>query len=77
MSDELDTPDLERRLSETRPLPSAGYRSRLRSELLEQLRIRPAAPRRLRFVIAAYATSGAALLVVAAVGVAGAGPFAA
>ena len=37
----------------------------------------PTRPRRLRLLIAAYAVSGAVLLAVVAVGVAGAGPLAA
>jgi len=36
-----------------------------------------APPRRLRLLIAAYAGSGVLLLAIAAIGVAGAGPFAA
>jgi hypothetical protein len=66
------------RLADERPVPAAGYRARLRSSLLQQgggaITSRPA---RLRVAILGYAGSGALLLVVAAVGLAGVGPFAA
>lgn len=65
------------RLHRARPVPRAGFRGELRSRLLEG-RVRRRAPRRrVRLLIAAYAGSGAVLLLVAAFGVAGAGPLAA
>lgn len=73
------------RLQDERPVPGAGFRSRLRSRLMASSR-RRAEPGRLgsarraatmRALGAAYATAGAALLAVAALGLAGAGPFAA
>lgn len=68
---------LEQHLLEQRPLPSAGFRSRLRTHLLASLNRRGVAPKRLRLLVAAYAGSGLALLMIAALGVAGAGPLAA
>lgn len=74
---ENDHDDLERRLLEQRPLPRPGFRSQLRSHLLAKGQRRAARPARLRLLIAAYAGSGLALLLIAAVGVAGAGPLSA
>jgi hypothetical protein len=73
------------RLHDERPVPAAGFRSRLRSQLMTSSRRRGELARAgsvgraatMRALAAAYAAAGAALLVVAAVGVAGAGPFAA
>lgn len=75
--DDATTTELERRLLENRALPSAGFRSHLRTHLLAGLNTRTARPARLRLMIAAYAGSGFLLLLVAALGVAGAGPLAA
>lgn len=73
--EELD--GLADRLRGERPVPRAGFRAELRSRLVEA-RARRRAPRgRIRLLIAAYAGSGAVLLLVAAFGVAGAGPLAA
>jgi hypothetical protein len=72
---ELDR--LIRRLDAERPVPRAAFRGELRRHLLESLDARPAPPRRLRLLIAAYGGSGLALLAIAAIGVAGTGPFAA
>ncbi len=72
-------PDLDgvaERLRTERPIPRAGFRAELRSQLLAGVRLHPAAPRRLRLLIAAHAMSGTALLAVVAVGIAGAGPLA-
>ena len=66
-----------RRLEEERPVPRAGFRAELRSKLLTAGREPAWAGGRLRLRIAAYAGSGVALLAIAAVGVAGAGPLAA
>ena len=57
-----------------RPIPSAGFRAELRSQLLASGRRRPMPRGRLRLLIAANAVSGAVLLAVVAVGVAGARP---
>jgi hypothetical protein len=70
-------PELEevvRRLRAERPVPRPGFRGALRRRLSAGA---AAQTRRLRLVITAYATSGLGLLLVAAIGLAGAGPFAA
>jgi hypothetical protein len=68
-------PEIERLLESSRPLPSPAFRGALRRRLLATRP--PPVPLRVRRVIAAYAGSGAILLLVAAVGIAGGGPFAA
>jgi hypothetical protein len=73
---ELTDAGLERRLRAERPVPRAGFRAELRATLREREPI-IAEPPRLRLVVAAYSVSGAALLAVAAVGLAGLGPLAA
>ena len=73
---EHESEPLERRLLEQRALPSAGFRSRLRTDLLASLNRRGVAPKRLRLLVAAYGGSGLVLLMVAALGLAGAGPLA-
>lgn len=80
MTDRIDHPELDpiaERLQAERPIPRAGFRAELRRRLLFELERGRPAPRRLRLLLAAYAGSGALLLVVAAVSVAGAGPLAA
>lgn len=64
-------------LERERPLPTPAFRSALRRRLLADATGSPVAPRRLRALVTACAGSGAALLAIAAIGVAGAGPFAA
>jgi hypothetical protein len=79
MSAENDIPeveDLSMRLVAERPVPSAGFRARLRRRLLTAGAATGPRPGRVRLMIAAYAGSGLLLLAVAAIGVAGAGPFA-
>lgn len=66
---------LEQRLHASRPVPSAGFRGDLGRLLIAKGTDAP--PRRLRLMIAAYAGSGAMLLLAAAAGVAGAGPLSA
>jgi hypothetical protein len=62
-------------LTEQRPVPRPGLRSTIRSRLLGGA---GAVPRpRVAALIFGYATSGALLLSIAAVGLAGVGPFAA
>jgi hypothetical protein len=77
------TPDHERTsqleeidavLRAARPVPGAAFRGDLRRRLLAQGE-EATASRRLHLLITAYASTGAALLVVAAIGVAGVGPF--
>jgi hypothetical protein len=69
-----DERELEARLRAERPLPSAAFRGDLRRALLDSPHA--SRPRRLRLLVTAYAGSGLALLLVAAVGLAGAGPLA-
>jgi hypothetical protein len=79
MTPENESPelnDLSRRLTIERPVPSAGFRGELRRRLLASAGRAEPSPGRVRLMIAAYAGSGLALLVVAAIGVAGAGPLA-
>ena len=68
----------ERLLAE-RPAPRAAFRAALHAHLAELVGSRRIAwrPRRLRALVAAYAGSGAVLLAIAAIGLAGAGPLAA
>ena len=68
--------DLERRLRDERPLPRPAFRGELRRHLMKLGQSGVGRPKRLRFLILTYASSGAALLVIAAAGVAGAGPLA-
>jgi hypothetical protein len=68
--------EIQQRLVAERPVPRAGYRAELRAHLLASRGTADAPPQRLRLLIAAYAGSGAVLLIVAAIGVAGAGPLA-
>jgi hypothetical protein len=70
-----ETPDIERRLELERPVPRPLFRGELRRSLMSAARTRPEPPRRLRLAIAGYAASGALLLAIAAVGLAGAGPL--
>jgi hypothetical protein len=67
---------LSERLDAERPVPSAAFRGRLRRDLLLAGAPR-ARPARLRLLIAAYASSGLALLVIGAASAAGVGPLAA
>ena len=66
---------LAARLTEQRPVPSPGLRSRARSGLLGGGRGVPRS--RVAAVVFGYAASGALLLAIAAVGLVGIGPFAA
>lgn len=65
------------RLERERPVPNVGYRGELRRQLLSRVSSRPARPHRLGALIGAYTGSGALLLAVAVLGVAGVGPLAA
>jgi hypothetical protein len=68
---------LIRRLERERPVPAPGFRGRLRRHLLGSAGERHVAPAGIRRLVFAYAGSGTALLLVALLGVAGAGPLAA
>jgi hypothetical protein len=63
-------------LRRTRPVPAAAFRGDLRRWLLRDQRA-VSRPRRLWLAVAGSASVGSALLAVAAIGVAGSGPFAA
>lgn len=67
---------LGERLQAERQLPRPAFRSELRARLGELQHSRPWRPRRLKLAVAGYVCSGLLLLAVAAIGLAGAGPFA-
>lgn len=67
--------DIAARLEAERPVPHPAFRGALRRRLMARRQRSQSAPARLRLAITAYAGSGAALLAVAAVGLAGIGPF--
>jgi hypothetical protein len=69
---------LSERLQAERPVPSPLYRGLLRRRLLRAQAAHPQMMRaRARLLVLAYGASGAVLMLIAALGVAGAGPFAA
>jgi hypothetical protein len=72
-----DLRDVAARLEAERPVPDPAFRGRLRRRLLDEPARWRSAPASLRRLIVAYAGSGFALLAIAVIGVAGAGPFAA
>lgn len=63
-------------LRSQRPVPRAGFRSALRAQVAAPTATTRWRPAHLRLTIGAYLASGAALLAVAALGVAGVGPLA-
>jgi hypothetical protein len=69
--------ELADRLERERPIPSTGFRGELRRQLLSRVGSRPLRPQRLGALIGAYTGSGAVLLAVAVLGIAGVGPLAA
>jgi hypothetical protein len=69
--------EIAERLRAERPVPSAAFRGELRRRVLLADRRRPVRPRRLRLLVTAYAGSGALLLAIAAIGLAGVGPLSA
>jgi hypothetical protein len=77
-SHERDAMDsVAERLRDERPVPRAGFRAELRAHLrdLEAERHPAWRPKRLRVLVGAYAGSGFLLLIVAALGLSGAGPL--
>jgi hypothetical protein len=66
--------ELGERLIAARPLPSPAFRGELGRHLAARAR-RRLSPGRLRALVVVYAGSGVALLIVAALGAAGAGPI--
>jgi hypothetical protein len=77
MSNDERSDRIVARLETERPIPRAAFRGELRRTLLAGAEQRPTAPARLRLIIAAFASSGTALLAIAAIGLAGVGPLAA
>ena len=76
--DPIDDPGLSalaERLEHERPVPSSGFRAGLLDSLLAPETA--SRPRRLWALVVAYGTAGFLLMAVAAVGLAGVGPFAA
>jgi hypothetical protein len=75
---EPDAPDelvrLAERLQRQRPVPAAGFRGELRRQLLAGAALQ-GRPRRLRALIAGFATAGSLLLLVGALSAAGVGPL--
>jgi hypothetical protein len=69
--------EIEERLRAERPLPHPTFRGDLRRRLLGLEEAGFSRPRQLRLLLAAYASTGVALLAVALVGVLGVGPLAA
>jgi hypothetical protein len=63
-------------LASDRPVPSARFRGQLRRDLVAAQPKPLWRPRRLKLTIGAYAASGLVLMLLALVGIAGAGPFA-
>ena len=74
MNEEIDP--IDERLERERLVPTAAFRGELRRHLTAETGAGPRAPRRQRLLITAYAGSGGLLLAIAAVGLAGVGPFA-
>jgi hypothetical protein len=64
------------RLSRERPVPQPAFRGDLRRRLTDLRSAGVGRPRHLKLLIAANASGGALLLVVALIGVLGSGPFA-
>lgn len=82
MGERGDTIEIEHRLEASRPVPRAEFRGELRRHLLTHAGTasRPArvpSQLRARLLITAYAGSGALLIAIAAIGIAGVGPLAA
>jgi hypothetical protein len=67
---------IDERLRDERPAPSAAFRGELRRRLADRVASLPTGPRTVRLMVAAYAGSGAVLLGIAALGLAGVGPLA-
>jgi hypothetical protein len=65
------------RLESERPIPTAAFRGELRRRLLTEAGMRGSSAQRTVGALIAFAGSGLSLLAVAAIGIAGLGPFAA
>ncbi len=68
---------LAERLERERPVPRPAFRGALKRHLVGSPRARQLVPGRPRLLVGAYAGSGALLLAIAAIGLAGVGPLAA
>jgi hypothetical protein len=68
---------LSEQLERDRPIPRPSFRGSLRRSLLTPTRTGVATTFGFRTWVAGYATAGALCLLVAAIGIAGVGPFAA
>jgi hypothetical protein len=73
--DDAALAELADRMLRERAVPAPGYRGALRRRLLADLDRRAPRLARPRLWAAGYAGSGVALLLIAAVGLAGVGPF--
>jgi hypothetical protein len=71
-----DIIEIAERLQAGRPVPGAAFRGDLRRSLLVARPSRRLPGQRVGVLIGAYAASGAALLAIAAIGLAGVGPLA-
>ncbi len=76
MTEQREFEEVVARLEAERPIPHPAFRGEARRALLASASRRPAAPPRLRLMVAAFAGSGFALLAIAAIGLASAGPLA-
>ena len=75
MTEDLDP--IAQRLESERPVPSPAFRGELRRHLISEEQERQGEPPRLLLLIAAYAGSGAVLLLIAVISLAGVGPLSA
>ena len=69
------TEELAERLRRERPVPSAGFRGRLRRSLMDDAGRVAGRPDRLGLFVTAYGSSGIALLLFAILGLTGVGPL--
>jgi hypothetical protein len=76
-TEDQDLTQMTERLQAERPVPGAAFRGDLRRSLVTAKPSRRALAPRVGVLIGAYAASGAALLAIAAIGLAGVGPLAA
>jgi len=76
MTEHQKLEEVAARLEAERPIPHPAFRGEARRALLLSAGRHQAAPPRLRLMVAAFATSGFALLAIAAIGLASAGPLA-
>jgi hypothetical protein len=75
--EDQDITGISERLQNERPVPRAAFRGDLRRHLMVARPSRRSARQRVGVLIGAYAASGAVLLAIAAIGLAGVGPLSA